>query len=72
MEDTYLQLISSAQRMLYITTPYYAVEESMQKALCIAADAGVDVRLMVPGHSGQEVCLHGGGDLLGRAAARTA
>ena len=48
VEDTYLQLISSAQKMLYITTPYYAVEESMQKALCIAADAGVDVRLLVP------------------------
>ena len=48
MEETYLQLISSAQKMLYITTPYYAVEESMQQALCIAADAGVDVRLLVP------------------------
>jgi cardiolipin synthase len=24
------------------------VEESMQKALCIAADAGVDVRLLIP------------------------
>ena len=34
--------------MLYITTPYYAVEESIQEALCIAADAGVDVRLMIP------------------------
>ena len=44
-----MQLISSAQRMLYITTPYYAVEESMQKALCIAADAGVDVRILIPG-----------------------
>lgn len=31
IEDTYLQLIASAQKMLYITTPYYAVEESMQK-----------------------------------------
>ena len=48
VEETYLQLIASAQRMLYITTPYYAVEESMQQALCIAADAGVDVRLLVP------------------------
>lgn len=48
IEETYLQLISSAQKMLYITTPYYAVEESMEQALCIAADAGVDVRLMVP------------------------
>ena len=48
IEETYLQLISSAKRFLYITTPYYAVEESMQQALCIAADAGVDVRLLVP------------------------
>ena len=47
-EETYIQLISSAKRMLYITTPYYAVEDSVQKALCIAADAGVDVRLMIP------------------------
>lgn len=49
IEETYLQLIASARRFLYITTPYYAVEESMQKALCIAADSGVDVRLMIPG-----------------------
>lgn len=48
IEDTYLQLITSARRMLYITTPYYAVEDCLQKALCIAADAGVDVRLMIP------------------------
>lgn len=47
-EAVYLQLIASARRMLYITTPYYAVEESVQEALCIAADAGVDVRLMIP------------------------
>ena len=47
-EETYLQMISSAKRMLYLTTPYYAVEESVQKALCIAADAGVDVRLIIP------------------------
>ena len=48
IESTYLQLIDSARQMLYITTPYYAVEESMQQSLCIAADAGVDVRLLVP------------------------
>lgn len=47
-EEIYLQLIASARKMLYITTPYYAVEESMQKALCMAADGGVDVRLLVP------------------------
>lgn len=48
VEEVYLQLIASAKRFLYITTPYYAVEESMQQALCIAADAGVDVRLCIP------------------------
>ena len=48
IEETYLQLIASAKRMLTLTTPYYAVEESMQKSLCIAADDGVDVRLMIP------------------------
>ena len=48
IEETYLQLIASAKHMLYLTSPYYAVEESMQQALCIAADAGVDVRLLVP------------------------
>lgn len=48
VEDTFLQLICSATQFLYITTPYYAVEEAMQRALCIAADSGVDVRLMVP------------------------
>jgi len=47
-EEVFLQMVSTAKRMLYITTPYYAVEEAMQRALCIAADAGVDVRLMVP------------------------
>lgn len=48
VEDTFLQVINAADRFLYITTPYYAVEAAMQRALCIAADSGVDVRLMVP------------------------
>ena len=46
VEAAYVQLIASAKRMVYLTTPYYAVEESVQEALCIAADAGVDVRLI--------------------------
>ncbi|MEG2221153.1 MAG: cardiolipin synthase [Oscillospiraceae bacterium] len=47
-EETYLQLITGAKRTLYITTPYLAIEDSMLKALCIAGDGGVDVRLMLP------------------------
>ena len=41
-------MISTARRSLYLTTPYYVVETSVQEALCTAADAGVDVRLCVP------------------------
>ena len=48
-EDTFLQLIGSARRFLYITTPYFIPDENIMRALCIAGDGGVDVRLMLPG-----------------------
>ena len=47
-EDTYLQIIGNARHMLYITTPYFIVDDTMLRALCIAGDGGVDVRLMLP------------------------
>ena len=48
-EDLFLQLISRARREVYITTPYLAIDEPMLKALCLAGDSGVDVRLIMPG-----------------------
>ena len=48
-EDVFLQMISRARQTVYITTPYLAIDESMIKALCLAGDSGVDVRLMMPG-----------------------
>ena len=48
-EEFYLQAISTAKNFLYLTSPYFAVEDSMLRALTIAADSGVDVRLMLPG-----------------------
>lgn len=48
-EDVYFQCITNARRSLWITTPYFAVEDSMVRALCMAAGSGVDVRLMLPG-----------------------
>lgn len=47
-EDAYLQLISNARRFLYITTPYFIPDAETLRALCIAGDGGVDVRLMLP------------------------
>lgn len=47
-EDVYLQLITNARHFLYITTPYFIPDETVLRALCIAGDGGVDVRLMLP------------------------
>ena len=48
-EDAFLQLIDGARETLTITTPYLAIDEPMMRALCLAADSGVDVRLLMPG-----------------------
>ncbi|MBO4915593.1 MAG: cardiolipin synthase [Oscillospiraceae bacterium] len=48
-ENTFLQLITNAKRFLYITTPHFVPDESIVRALCIAGDGGVDIRLMLPG-----------------------
>lgn len=47
-EWTYLQLINSARRYIYITTPYLIIDDTMQTALCLAAKSGVDVRIITP------------------------
>ncbi len=48
-EDVYIQMIDSAKRFLYITTPYFVPTAEALRALCIAGDGGVDVRLILPG-----------------------
>ena len=48
-EDLFLQFITRASQSVYVTTPYLAIDEPMMKALCLAGDSGVDVRLMMPG-----------------------
>lgn len=48
-EQTYLHIIHSARRYLYICTPYLAVDGGMMSALAHAARGGVDVRVVMPG-----------------------
>ena len=48
-QDVFLQMIHGAQKSLYITTPYLAIDEAMMKALCMAGDSGVEVHLIMPG-----------------------
>ena len=47
-EQVYLRIINSAKDYLYITTPYFIVDEAILSALCHAAKSGVDVRIITP------------------------
>ena len=44
----FINLISRANRYIYLTTPYLIIDHSMNEALCAAAKAGVDVRIITP------------------------
>ena len=48
-ESVYLNLIYSAQKTLYVTTPYLIITDEMTNALAMAAKRGVDVRIITPG-----------------------
>ena len=47
-EDVYLNMISPAERYVYICTPYLAPSHQMISSLSRAAKSGVDVRIMMP------------------------
>ena len=47
-ESVYLNLITKAERYVYMTTPYLIISDSMNTALCSAAKSGVDVRIITP------------------------
>ncbi|MDE7463596.1 MAG: cardiolipin synthase, partial [Clostridiales bacterium] len=48
IESAFINLISTAKRYVYITTPYLILDNETQTALVNAAKAGVDVRIIIP------------------------
>lgn len=44
----YLDALATARSTIYITTPYFMPSESLQRRMIDAAQAGIDVRLLVP------------------------
>lgn len=48
-ESVYMNLISAARETLYVATPYLIISDEMTRTLCLAAQRGVDVRLITPG-----------------------
>ncbi|MCM1180448.1 MAG: cardiolipin synthase [Clostridium sp.] len=48
-ENVYLNMIHRATKYIYITTPYLIVDNEMITALTLAAESGIDVRIITPG-----------------------
>lgn len=48
-ENVYMNIINSAQKYVYIFTPYLIIDNEMMTALCLAAKRGIDVRIITPG-----------------------
>jgi cardiolipin synthase len=48
-KNVYLSVISNANRYVYLTTPYLALDYELTEAIKLAAQSGVDVRIVVPG-----------------------
>ncbi len=47
-EGIYMQILNSAQRYVYIMTPYLIIDDMMTSALCMAAKSGVEVCVITP------------------------
>lgn len=48
MPETFITVMHAAHRKLFITTPYYVPNESMQAALCTAAWRGIETTIIFP------------------------
>ncbi len=48
IQSAFINLISTAKRYVYITTPYLILDNETQTALVNAAKSGVDVRIIIP------------------------
>jgi cardiolipin synthase len=57
---TLVSAITNAERQVYITNAYFVPDPQLLKALIDAARRGVDVRLVLPGHSDSAAAFHAG------------
>ena len=48
-ETVFMHIINRAQRYVYITTPYLILDNEMITTLTVAAQSGIDVRIITPG-----------------------
>ncbi len=48
IKKAYLKIINTAKNNIYIQTPYFVPDEALSECLKLAAESGVDVRIMIP------------------------
>lgn len=48
VKRAYMKMITSAQKTIYLQTPYFVPDGSILESLKMAAQSGVDVRIMIP------------------------
>lgn len=48
-ENVYMNMIKNAKRTLYVTTPYLILSHAMKRELTMAAERGIDIRILTPG-----------------------
>lgn len=51
----YVAAFSYAESSIHLTTPYFVPDEQILKALCGAAERGLDVKIILPGSSDSQV-----------------
>lgn len=49
IKDTYVKLVSDAQKYVYIQSPYLVPDETLLNTLRIAILCGIDVKIIIPG-----------------------
>ena len=57
---TLISAITNAEKQVHITNAYFVPDPQLIKALLDAAGRGVDVRLILPGHSDSATAFHAG------------
>lgn len=56
-ENVYMHIINSAQKFVYITTPYLILDNEMVSCLRLASQSGIDVRIITP-HIPDKASVH--------------
>ncbi len=47
-QGIYMEMLNTAQKYVYIETPYLILDNTMIASLCLAAKSGIDVRIITP------------------------